>query len=704
MKRALLACALLLASAPGLAEVLPLDELLARAAEGLALGASAAEQDALAALRQQREAEAGWQWFAAASTGRYRELVTEDVRDDYYGRNLALGLRHPLLGSLYRQRDAVQAIVHDQQRQTIRQLLQRAERRLALRSAYADWWRADQEQRWCAELLPAAQQARERLALRQREGWLRQSQARQLDGQWQALQRRCAQREALLEETRDGLAELAGLELSAAQQPRAESLAGQVQPLSAWRQAIERHPRLQARQDEVRQADQRRESPWYAGVDSHFSLAQSYEDRSGAPKPGDGLVASLTFSAPFDPLGYGRARTRETEARHQTALAQVQSERGQLLQALGQALRLQRQSIEELRAEREQLEVSHQALDELRLREQRAVETTADELLAADVEYQRSGLRLIGARHAAWLREAELRLFAEDDSELARLLGDQSLTWQALSGTAGAAAVTLAANRRAAAGPSRDWQQGVYVWDSVRLLDARSRTAELRELRRAGMQRLYLGLSAAQLADLPSLRQRLQATLAAARNEGLQVALLLGDPAWLQPEHRQGLLTLLGQLRGLPFAALHLDLEVEQLGWPVPDSRLQDWLDTLAAVTSINPWPLELSSHHRWFVEPVAGQTCVPCALPQRGVRQVSLMIYTRNAESSAALAEQIARRWPALQFRLAQSVEPQLTAEESWSGVPRHQLQRQVGRWRTRLQPVGIRGIDWQDWPNYPR
>ena len=65
--------------------------------------------------------------------------------------------------------------------------------------------------------------------------------------------------------------------------------------------------------------------------------------------------------------------------------------------------------------------------------------------------------------------------------------------------------------------------------------------------------------------------------------------------------------------------------------------------------------------------------------------------------------AAEIAQRWPALRFRLAQSVEPQLPVEESWAGVPARQLQQQVERWRVRLQPVGVTGIDWQDWTHYP-
>ncbi|MDH4607812.1 TolC family protein [Pseudomonas sp. BN102] len=694
MIRSVLFCALLLAAGVVRAEVLPLDRILERAEDGAALQANAAELRALDALKEQREAEAGWQWFGAGSTGRYRELVTDDLRDDYYGRDLALGLRHPLLGSLRRQVQAVSAIELEQQRQQARRLLRLAEQRLALRSAYADWWRAEQEARWCETLLPTAAAARDRLDLRQREGWLLASQARLLDGRWQGLQRRCGQSALLVEDTRAGLAGLAGLEIAPGQRAQAEPLSAQVLPLASWRQALEGHPRLQERQDDVRQAEGNRQSPWYASVDSSFSLAQSYEDRSGASKRGDGLVASLSLSAPFDLLAYGQARDREGEARHQAALAQLEAERQQLLQSLGQTLQAQRQAAAQLDREREQLAVSEQALREQRLRAERSVSENPGEEQAVELEHYNTGLRLIAAWHAAWLREAALRLFVDDDQTLSELLGPQRVDWPALA----------LSEAEPKGGRSTAWNQGVYLWNSRALLQPDNRRVELDELRRAGMARLYLGLDSRQVADLPALRKQLQDTLDEAHAQGLQVVLLLGDPDWLEPAGRQGLLDLIDRLQGLRFDALHLDLEVEQLGWPVPDSRLRDWLDTLGAVAGRAPWPLELSSHHRWFAEPVAGTTCVPCALPQRGVRQVSLMIYTRDPARSAELAESIARRWPALRFRLAQSVEPQLPAAESWAGVSRAGLRQQLERWRTRLQAVGVAGVDWQDWTHFPR
>jgi len=693
MLRAFFVLGLLWLGSPCLADVLPLPTLLDRVDSAPALRAAEAERVALEALQRQREAEAGWLWFASAGTGRYRELVTEEVRDDYYGRDLALGLRHPLLGSLKRQLDAVRSVEDQRQQQQARLQLARVEQRLALRSAYADWWRAQEELRWCDGIAEPARRAREQLAVRLREGWLLASEARLQDGRWQALQRRCAAVEPVLEETRYSLQSLSGQPIEPQSQAQTEALAASAQPLSAWLQQLEVHPRLQERRGQVSQAERNRQSPWYAGVDSNFSVAQSYEDRNGGSKPGNGLVASISLSAPFDPLSYGQARGNEGEARHQVALAQLEAEREQLLQGLGQALRAQRLAADELLQAREQLEVAALAVREQRLRRDGDVEQAYLGSLAAELEHGYAGLRLIAAWHGLWLREAALRLFIDEDGGRSSLLGPAENDWQALQPD----------RDKRVATDSASWRQGVYVWNSRALFDERQRAEVLAQLRAAGMQRLYLGLDAAQVAEPERLRGQLRVLLSAAREQGFEVLLLLGDPHWLQPEGRQGLLDLLGELTTLPFAGLHLDLEVEQLGWPVPEARLRDWMDTLTAAASVSPWPLELSSHHRWFAAPRAGEYCVPCRLQQRGVQRVSLMIYTRNPERSGGLATEIARRWPGLSFRLAQSVEPQLAPDESWSGASRAQLQAQTERWRQRLQTQAITGIDWQDWSHYP-
>jgi len=680
------------------AEVLPLPALLEHAVLGASVRAADADLAALEALKQQREAEAGWQWFASASTGRYRELVTEDLIDDYYGRNLALGLRHPLLGSLHRQLALVRNVDSELQQQQARRELYRLEQRLALRSAYTDWWRAQQEQHWCRAFAGTAEQARRHLAERLRDGWLLASEAGLLDARWQALQRSCAGNPQLLDETRESLERLSGQTIGPQQEARAEALVLTVPPVEVWRQALETHPRLAQRREQLQRAEQNGKPPWYAAVESTFSLAQSYEDHSGSSKTGNGLVASISLSAPFDLQAYGRARGDEGLARLQSAQSLLDAERDQLRQGLVQALRAHRQAADELLLARQQLDAVTRAVQEQRLRQEGLVDQDFTAVLGSELEYGQAGLRLIAAWQNLWLREAALRLFTEAGPGNDALLGPATADWPGLGLEETAAPAPL----RALATGARLWREGVYVWDSRRLLDPRTRADEWRALEAAGMQRILLGLSAAQLAE-PQLQRRLATLLREARARRLEVVLLLGEPQWILPGSRQSLIDLLGRLSALPFDALHLDLEVEQLGWPVPAARLRDWTDTLTQVARSVPWPLEISSHPRWFAPPAAGHDCLPCRLQESGVRQVSLMIYSRNPEQSAGVAEDIARRWPGLAFRLAQSLEPQLSAAESWKGASLLQLKKLAGIWQKRLQAVSVTGIDWQDWSSFP-
>jgi hypothetical protein len=252
-----------------------------------------------------------------------------------------------------------------------------------------------------------------------------------------------------------------------------------------------------------------------------------------------------------------------------------------------------------------------------------------------------------------------------------------------------------------AAGQPGSWSQGTYIWDSKSLLDPQQREGELRELRRAGMTELMVGLSGSQVKAGAVTQRQLKELIDRAHHLGFRVQLLLGDPEWILPSGRQGLLALIRLYRNLPFDGLHLDLEVEQLGWPVPPQRLRDWISTLEAAAQLSPWPVNLSSHPRWFETTDTKSPCIPCAI--RPSQQVSLMIYTRNPQRSAARALAIARRWPKLRLRLAQSVEAGLEPGLSWQGSTAGALQVQVQRWRQQLGPDGVGGIDWQDWQAYP-
>jgi hypothetical protein len=236
------------------------------------------------------------------------------------------------------------------------------------------------------------------------------------------------------------------------------------------------------------------------------------------------------------------------------------------------------------------------------------------------------------------------------------------------------------------------------------LLSSPQRSKELQRLQDQQMTHLLIGLSATQVRS-PESSGALNDLIRDAHARGQSVLLLLGDPAWITPTDRPQLMALIQRFQSVPFDGLHLDLEVEQLGWPVPSERLQDWLNTLKEAQQRSPWPLSISAHPRWFepnAEDVPGKPCVPCAL--KGLAAVNLMLYSRNAERVTERTLLIAQRWPELQFRLAQSVEAGMEPGLSWNGSTAGALQMQMKRWHAVLQPNGIRGIDWQDWASYPK
>jgi hypothetical protein len=170
----------------------------------------------------------------------------------------------------------------------------------------------------------------------------------------------------------------------------------------------------------------------------------------------------------------------------------------------------------------------------------------------------------------------------------------------------------------AQAAQAEKWSQASYVWDSEALLDPGQRPAELDALRNAGMDKIYLGLKAAQIKDLGTTRQRLEQLLRDAAGKGYRSACCWATRAGSSCRNAISSPICWRNSRGFAFSSLHLDLEVEQLGMPVPDQRLKDWLETLRVASSVSPWPVEISSHHRWFADPKPDKPACPVRFPMR--------------------------------------------------------------------------------------
>lgn len=279
--------------------------------------------------------------------------------------------------------------------------------------------------------------------------------------------------------------------------------------------------------------------------------------------------------------------------------------------------------------------------------------------------------------------------------------------WKAQALNVLLAGITLITPLELQAAPIQKWSQGTYIWDSQTLLSSQRQQKELDRLQQLGFNELLVGLTGSQVKQGQKTKQDLQQLIQAAKMRGLKVSLLLGDPDWIEPTGRPELIKLIQRYQALPFDGLHLDLEVEQLGWPVPPKRLQEWVITLKQANDASPWPVSISSHPRWFEDSCnqlsnRQKVCIPKLIG--GIDSISLMMYQRNPDKVRQRSLAIARQWPQLRFRLAQSVESQLSKEESWHGVSAGQLQQQVNVWRQALSGAGIKGVDWQDWAQYPK
>lgn len=691
------------------AEPLTLETLLAAVETDPVVLAAKADYDTARAEQSLRKIDAGPEVFLNASAGHYRELNSANLIDDYYSRHMAIGLRFPLLGSLHRHLDALAVSEFDAQRKQFQVELRRAERRLAVRTAYADWWRAQQESTICRDLRKRAANALKQLEERHRAGWLRTSVALAEQSQWGLVLAKCDSADAAEPQLRASLGMMVGRPLP--DNARAVSVPLSTRPadINAWQRQIDRHQAVMSERTVVEEQRRLGERNWYRSVDASLSLGYGVEDRSSVSRYGNSFIAALNLSIPFNIGGHVTSSGNAAASRYQAALHRVEAARRQLLSELSTLLLGLRHFSHTLEQQDANLVAVKHKLAEQRARMDLNEEDGVLLHSAAERELALALLERVAVWNGMWTRQAALQMFTEGDDSEATLLGKKWVAWEADS-------IVVAVEQpqrfhRADTGLDgadrldQGWSVGTYVWKSGALLDARRRTRELAALKAAGVSRLYVGLDAGQVKGAAATRTGLQGLLEQAAAEGMAVSLLLGEPLWMKPAHRGALLDLIRSFSDLPFASLHLDLEVEQLGWPVPEQRLRQWLDTVRAAIQESPWPIELSSHHRWFSSPESSAApCVPCELENMGIESVSLMIYTRNPQRSAELAAQTARRWPGLNFRLAQSMETGIDAQESWAGASSAEINAARSTWQQNLQPLGIQGLDWQSWTDYRR
>ncbi len=249
----------------------------------------------------------------------------------------------------------------------------------------------------------------------------------------------------------------------------------------------------------------------------------------------------------------------------------------------------------------------------------------------------------------------------------------------------------------ATAGPAN---RALYLWRSAEWLTyATSELGERKfaEIHSAGITRLLISLEAEQMRRAIADPSPLVRAVRSTHEHGFRVELLLGDPGWIWPEQRGGLLAIIDGLKSVPFDGLHLDLEPEQIDAAADKlpALLGLLAQTLAAASAASPWPLALSIHPRDLDVRLGDSSFAEVLLRLR--ISPTIMVYVANPDRAVAIAEPLLGHYPQLSFSVALSLEKSLGPQESLWSYPEDERRRRIERVETRLAAANFSGLTLQ-------
>lgn len=244
---------------------------------------------------------------------------------------------------------------------------------------------------------------------------------------------------------------------------------------------------------------------------------------------------------------------------------------------------------------------------------------------------------------------------------------------------------------------------GTYIWNADPLLKkADDADGVWRQFATRGIRRALVSFTATEIDALSErgAQDRLRGFIDSAKSRDIRIDLLLGEPTWILPRHRGDLLSLVRKLRSIPFAALNLDLEPNQLDEQAlgKEYLLKELLATLESVKSMSPWPVGLSIHPRYLKERV-GAVELGKRLGDLKLDEITLMVYVRNPDRTAEILTPILKAYPEVKFSVAQSIEDTLPREESHYSAGFAEFQRRMRRLAKSLPQPNFNGIIVQAW-----
>jgi len=243
--------------------------------------------------------------------------------------------------------------------------------------------------------------------------------------------------------------------------------------------------------------------------------------------------------------------------------------------------------------------------------------------------------------------------------------------------------------------------KSVYIWDASPFLAPETRISSLEKLKANGFDHFLISFTAEQLKNLDRYynRMELEDLLSVSQSMGIRADLLLGEPAWIYPDRRNDLISIIEKMKKFKFQGVHLDIEPDQEhGMEVENEKFIPYLtDTLKEVKSATDAKLSISVHPR-YLEGTQGPLFAREAAAD--LEYVAVMIYTRNQKTAIKRMRNIMLMYPAVNFCLAQSVEKVLSPQESYFSAGTDVYERSMKDISSEFSNISIfKGVIIQAW-----
>ncbi|ADW18104.1 outer membrane protein-like protein [Desulfobulbus propionicus DSM 2032] len=671
---------------------------------------AAADLEAGQAQLDQRQSEQGWKLFAGAGTGLTEDAALSGDDRRYTTYDVRAGLRRPLLGRADAERREVveaQTSVREKEQQV---RLARLQSLALLRQAYVTYWAAQEKQRLGQTFLAGEAKQRQLLTRRQQAGYLLEADRLEFLSSFDLVRRNQETLRVTQQTALHTIQRLTGISLPfIAQTPRFARPKDDLADLP--RRAMDDFPAVALLRERLRGLEQQIPLTSHAGTSAHFDLYTAAGVDDGDKEPEYSLGVNFAVELPLgtiarnDNAAQRSAQTLAAKCRRELAL-----ERDNVRLRVEEAQALYRASRADLGFAGQRLQAAGQRVKENKLRI--AMEgDTLEQLQQSRYAYYQASLDAVDAQARQYgqlitllahtplaAQRQEDRRPREEGSPVEkidpRLLGEVSAAGtekqvvEAESPLAGRGVNTL------------------YVWRSDRFRQQeQADSAFVPALRKTGVERLLLSLDQRQIDSLatPEARAIFSSWIERLHGQGITVELLLGEPSWILAQHRPRLVEIVASLADLPFAGLHLDLEIDQL-----DERhrrdtkmLTEWAATVEAARRASPWPVGVSLHPR-TLKPNGKKKELGAMLDRLQVTEVVLMIYAANPQRVAEVATPILQAFPRQRFSVAQSVEPELSTEESHYQAGRAQFTARMTRLAQLLAAPNFHGLVVQDWSRW--